>query len=222
MASAYTALVVGSTGAVGRDVVAELVSSAKCAKVIALTRRDIPQDQWSKTFPQLDVEAAKSKLEVRAVDFDKLSADDVKRGDEKVDTAFCCLGTTRRDAGSPEAFRKVDLEYVTRFGELTKAAEVPYFGLLTSMGSNKNSWFLYPQTKGEAEENIKKLSFERTSIFRPGLINRGELARAVEKAALWVSPSVTTVAIAKSMVKDFEEGAAGLKEWSNGEIKKFQ
>lgn len=59
--------------------------------------------------------------------------------------------------------------------------------------ANKDSWFLYPQTKGEVEENIKKLEFERTSIFRPGLINRGELARTVESIAGYLLPSVSSL-----------------------------
>ncbi|GMF45754.1 unnamed protein product [Phytophthora fragariaefolia] len=103
--SSYVALVIGSTGAVGRDLVAELVASVRCSKVIALARRDIPESAWGATFPSLDAQAAKGKLEVRHVDFDALSEADVTAADG-VDAAFSCLGTTRKDAGSAEAFRK--------------------------------------------------------------------------------------------------------------------
>ncbi|KAF1318170.1 Unconventional myosin heavy chain 6, partial [Globisporangium splendens] len=221
----YVALVIGSTGAVGRDLVAELVQSAKCAKVIALSRREIPESKWSATFPSLDATLAQGKLEIRQVDFDQLASGQVIiQPEEKIDAAFSCLGTTR----------KVDLEYTTQFGELAKAAKVPYFGLLTASNANKNSWFLYPKTKGEAEESIKALQFERTSFFRPGLINRGELMRTVEiiGSAFLSSPHVwhgtlymaqiTTSAIAKGMVADYESNVAGLKEWSNSDLKKFE
>uniref|UniRef100_K3X5R0 NAD-dependent epimerase/dehydratase domain-containing protein n=1 Tax=Globisporangium ultimum (strain ATCC 200006 / CBS 805.95 / DAOM BR144) TaxID=431595 RepID=K3X5R0_GLOUD len=219
----YVALVIGSTGAVGRDLVAELVQSAKCAKVIALSRREIPESKWSATFPALDATLAQGKLEIRQVDFDQLASGQVIiQPEEKIDAAFSCLGTTRKDAGSAEAFRKVDLEYTTQFGELAKAAKVPYFGLLTASNANKNSWFLYPKTKGEAEESIKVLQFERTSFFRPGLINRGELMRTVEMIGSYVIPSITTSAIAKGMVADYESNVAGLKEWSNSDFKKFE
>lgn len=97
--SAYVALVIGSTGAVGRDLVAELVASAKCAKVIALARRDVPESAWETTFPALDVVQARGKLEVRTVDFEQLAASEVViRREEKVDAAFSCLGTTRKGA----------------------------------------------------------------------------------------------------------------------------
>ncbi|KAL4166912.1 hypothetical protein KRP22_012399 [Phytophthora ramorum] len=194
----YVALVQGATGAVGRDLVAELVQSPSCAKVVALTRREIPVTSWGAAFPSMD----------------KVPAD--------VNAAFSCLGTTRKDAGSAEAFRKVDLEYVAKFAELAKDAGVPYFGLLTASNANKDSWFLYPQTKGEVEESIKQLSFERTSIFRPGLINRGELARTVESIAGYLLPSVTTHAIARGMLVDYERSGKGLKEWSNADLKQHE
>ncbi|GMF64665.1 unnamed protein product [Phytophthora lilii] len=104
----YVALVQGATGAVGRDLVAELVQSASCDKVVALTRREIPDTQWSATFPSMDVSAAQSKLEIVSVDFEELHRD-WKKVLTKVDAAFTCLGTTRKDAGSAEAFRKGEL-----------------------------------------------------------------------------------------------------------------
>ncbi|OWZ13722.1 Oxidoreductase [Phytophthora megakarya] len=222
--ASYVALVIGSTGAVGRDLVAELVSSSKCTKVIALARRDVPESAWSSTFPSLDASAAKNKLEVRQVDFDSLSEADIKPSD-KVDAAFSCLGTTRKDAGSAEAFRKVDLEYVTKFAELSKAAGVSYLGLLTSQGANKDSWFLYPQTKGEVEDKVQHLQFHRTSIFRPGMLQRGELLRGTEKMFGWMIPGtyqITVNAVAKGMVADYENDGEGLKEWSHADLKKFE
>ncbi|KAG1708046.1 hypothetical protein DVH05_024731 [Phytophthora capsici] len=207
--------------AVGRELVAELVRSPSCSKVIALTRRQVPETQWGDAFPSLDVSAAQNKLEIIPVNFEELHLD-WKKVPDNVDAAFSSLGTTRKDAGSAEAFRKVDLEYVTKFAEHAKDAGVPYFGLLTSSNANKDSWFLYPQTKGEVEENIKNLAFERTSIFRPGLINRGELARTVEAIAGYILPSITTGAIAKGMIVDYESGVKGLKEWSNADLKKYE
>ncbi|CAH0482103.1 unnamed protein product [Peronospora belbahrii] len=222
--SSYVALVIGSTGAVGRDLVAELVSSTNCTKVIALSRRDVPASAWKSTFPSLDVDAAKEKLEVRQVDFDRLSEVDMQNMD-KVDAAFSCLGTTRKDAGSAEAFRKVDLGYVITFAKLSKAAGVPYFGLLTSQGANKDSWFLYPQTKGEVEDKVQQLRFERMSIFRPGMLQRGDLLRGTEKMLSWAVPAIFQIsvrAVAIGMVSDYESGAEGIKEWSHAELKKFE
>ncbi|CAI5723587.1 unnamed protein product [Hyaloperonospora brassicae] len=219
--SLYVALVIGSTGAVGRDLVAELVSSSRCTKVIALTRRDIPESMWTSVFPSMDCAVAAKKLTVRKVDFDRLSDSDLAATD-KVDAVFSCLGTTRKDAGSGEAFRKVDLKYVHQVAELAKTAGVPYFGLLTSQGANKDSWFLYPQTKGEVEDKVQQLQFDRWSVFRPGMLQRGDLLRGTERMFGWMIPGISVKAVAKAMVHDYENGNEGIKEWSHADLKTFE
>ncbi|KAG2884477.1 hypothetical protein PC114_g20072 [Phytophthora cactorum] len=57
-----------------------------------------------------------------------LSEADLKPSD-KVDAAFSCQGTNR----------KVDLEYMTKFTEGSKAAGVLYMDRLRSQGANKDS-----------------------------------------------------------------------------------
>ncbi|KAG2808079.1 hypothetical protein PC111_g16651 [Phytophthora cactorum] len=60
--------------------------------------------------------------------FRPLSEADLKPSD-KVDAAFSCQGTNR----------KVDLEYMTKFTEGSKAAGVLYMDRLRSQGANKDS-----------------------------------------------------------------------------------
>lgn len=56
--------------------------------------------------------------------------------------------------------------------------------LLTSTGSSSKSWFLYLKTKGVLEDDTKALKFDYTSVFRPGLLNRGHgNQRMVERIA---------------------------------------
>lgn len=125
---------------------------------------------------------------------------------------------------------------MTKFAELSKAAEVPYMGLLTSQGANKNSWFLYPQTKGEVEDKVQQLQFARTSIFRPGMLQRGDLLRGNEKMFGWMIPGwvvystqltftwgscLTVCARVVAVVPDHGEGggeghSGGLREWGGG------
>ena len=51
-------------------------------------------------------------------------------------------------------FKKVDCQYPINFGKLGLECGVKYYGLLSSHGAKKSSWFLYLKTKGEAEEGI--------------------------------------------------------------------
>ncbi|RYG47377.1 hypothetical protein EON67_08645 [archaeon] len=44
--------------------------------------------------------------------------------------------------------------------------------------------------------------FVSTSILRPGLLNRGDEARWVEKMAMYVMPSIPVQTVARAMVAD--------------------
>ncbi len=71
-----------------------------------------------------------------------------------------------------------------RLAKAAREASVPHCSLLTSVGSNPNSWFLYTKTKGQLEEAIRGMSFSYTSVFRPGLLSeRGNVQRWGEKIA---------------------------------------
>jgi hypothetical protein len=79
----------------------------------------------------------------------------------------------------------VDLTFVTNAAQASHSAGVPYFSHVTASNSSSSSWFLYPKTKGEAEDAIKAIGFNHTTILRPGLLDRGSEARSVEKFASW-------------------------------------
>lgn len=54
-----------------------------------------------------------------------------------------------RQAGSPEAFRLVDLNYTLATAALMRLGGVHHLTLISSIGANINSSYVYPQTKGE-------------------------------------------------------------------------
>lgn len=87
-----------------------------------------------------------------------------------LDEAYGCLGTTRKDAGSAEAFRAVDLDLALAFARAAKAGGARRFGLVSSAGADAGSSFLYPRTKGEAEKAVAGLGFETVVIARPSLL----------------------------------------------------
>jgi len=127
------------------------------------------------------------------------------------DVTFCVLGTTRDQAGTAEAFRKVDLYMVRDSAIASKQANVPQFNLLTASGANANVWapdwkmghvLLYMQVKGLAEQEVIKLKFPRTSIFRPGMLNRPGTSRFFEKYSPVSSLHVGD--LAKIMIMDAE------------------
>ena len=67
-----------------------------------------------------------------------------------------------------EGFRRVDFDYTLSAAQLAKKQGCKHFHLVSSMGANKKSSNLYQKTKGEIEEAVTNLDFERCSVYRPG------------------------------------------------------
>jgi oxidoreductase len=155
------------------------------------------------------------------------------------DSVFCALGTTRATAGSAEVFKKVDYEYVAAAGRAAKKAGVPHFALVSAMGANANLWandwkpfhgLLYAKTKGRAEEAIKEQNFNYVTIMRPGMLDRGDMARFGESFGSKLMSSVPVSTVAAAMIAEAEKyaasagGVAGdekVKIWSMKDIQHF-
>ncbi|VDL64736.1 unnamed protein product [Nippostrongylus brasiliensis] len=149
-----SAFVLGASGAVGSKLVDALVSSHQFKKIRVIGRREIP----------LSHEAVEQVL----VDFDAI--ENHAEAFKDMDVGFCALGTTRAKAGK-EGFYKVDHDYVVNSAKVAKSqGGVKEFILVTSVGSNENSMFLYPKTKGETERDVAALGFEKFLIVRPGYL----------------------------------------------------
>lgn len=87
-----------------------------------------------------------------------------------VEVGFCALGTTMATAGSKEAFYKVDHDLVIEFAKSCKQAGAQSFVLVSSVGANSTTSNFYLKVKGEAEEAIKQLGFDRLIILRPSML----------------------------------------------------
>ncbi|XP_018006370.1 oxidoreductase HTATIP2-like [Hyalella azteca] len=189
----FRALVLGGTGEVGRELVKQLITHPAFTRVTVLGRRAFDEIQ-------------SDKLVFKQVDFDKLHEFEEAFTDTEV--AYCCLGTTRGKAGK-DGFIKVDRDYVLTSAEILKKAGCSHFHLVTSHGANKDSMFLYQKIKGEAEEGVAALNFDRVSIYRPGLLlcERRErrllegVAQTLAKGFDWRNRmSVPVETVAKAMV----------------------
>ena len=53
---------------------------------------------------------------------------------------------------------------------MAHGAGAPEFHLVSSQGANKDSSFLYPQTKGLIEEAVASVGFNRLFIYRPAFL----------------------------------------------------
>ncbi len=151
-------LIAGATGLVGRHALARALADPRVDRVVAPTRRPLPPHP---------------KLDNPQVDFDALPTDAPWWA---VDAVICTLGTTIRDAGSREAFRRVDVDYVIAVATLAHAAGARAFALNTALNADPASRVFYLRCKGEAERDVEALGYASLTIVRPSLIG-GERER---------------------------------------------
>lgn len=161
-------LLLGATGATGKNVLRDLLASNHFSRVVEAGRRVTPADS-------LQDAAGKEKLAQKTIDFEKLEESGLK--DDKVDVVVIVLGTSKAQAGSAEAFEKIDREYVLNAAKAAKTDDpkqrVVY---LSSVGANANSPFLYARSKGLTEQGLAAL-YSDCIVFRPGLLKDAERAQ---------------------------------------------
>ena len=157
------ALLIGATGATGTDLLEKLLNDTTFDEVTVFVRKPIA--------------VTNDKLEVHVVNFDQ--PEEWKHLVEG-DVAFSCLGTTLKAAGSKEAQRKVDYDYQYNFAKAAKENNVAHFILVSSYGANSKSSIFYSRIKGELEEAVQALQFQRTTIFNPGMLQRKNTDRSGE------------------------------------------
>jgi len=147
-----TALIAGSTGLIGRQLLQMLLDSDRYTKVIALTRSDLP------AHPKLEI--VKIQFEQLTQWGNKLAADDI----------FCCLGSTMAKAGSRENFYQVDFFYPLLIAKTSQSRGAKQYLLVSALGANSDSTIYYNRVKGEIEEAIREIPFTTIHIFRPSLL----------------------------------------------------
>jgi uncharacterized protein YbjT (DUF2867 family) len=161
-------VVLGATGAVGGQALAALLASPAFERVTTLGRRAVPG-------------VASGKLEQPVIDPGKPASYESLLPGHAV--AICTLGVGEATKITKEEFRRVDFDYVLDFAKACKRQGVSHFALLGSVGANAKSRFFYLRCKGELEEAIAALGFDRVSFFRPSMIltptNRYGISQAI-------------------------------------------
>lgn len=180
-----SAMVIGATGLVGREIVKLLLEKQEISKVTTFVRRP-------SNLKMLD---RAGKMQEHLVDFDR-----VKNWSRLLtgDALFSAMGTTMRTAGSEEAQYKVDYQYQWDVAHAARENGCTTYVLISAAGANPDSPFFYPRTKGELEADIGILNFPSLRILRPGLLKGDRDAiqsppRTFERAANRILDSASRV-----------------------------
>ncbi len=148
---AKVALLAGASGLTGNHLLGALLEAPDFARVYAVTRRPLGREH--------------PKLANRIAQFDRLEA---QLKGVVCHTAFCCLGTSLRAAGSEEACRRVELGYTLAFARAARAAQAQRFVLLSCAGAQTETRDAYLGIKREAEQSLEALGFASLDILQPG------------------------------------------------------
>ncbi|TPG72395.1 NAD-dependent epimerase/dehydratase family protein [Hymenobacter nivis] len=204
-----TALLAGATGLIGAALLPLLLADVRYAKVVVVGRRPV-----ALAHPKLvQVVTELSDLESHRL---QLIADDV----------YCCLGTTRQQAGSKEAFYRVDFLYVVQLAALAASNFAGQFLVVSSIGADADSRVYYSRVKGEMEAAVGALPFRALHVFRPSLLlgqrAHPRLGERIGAAALalagpllrgsWAKyRPVAATAVAAAMLRAARTDATGLR-----------
>jgi len=147
------ALLAGSTGAVGQELMKLLLTSDRYSQVHHLGRKP------------LDLEHPKLVQHVHS--FEKLPQVELNT---QLDEVFCALGSTIKKAGTFARFQQIDRDYVVELGKLAQRHGANTFSVISSIGADPNSRNDYLRTKGEMEKGLSALHLSALHIFRPSLL----------------------------------------------------
>ncbi|MEJ6004516.1 NAD(P)H-binding protein [Paucibacter sp. AS339] len=102
---------------------------------------------------------------------------------------YICLGSTMAQAGSEAAFRAVDFDAVLNVARAARLAGAQRCAVISALGADATSRVFYNRVKGEMEQALMALQFERLVFARPSLLSGerealGQTARPGERWAL--------------------------------------
>lgn len=211
-----TAVVLGSTGLIGSQLLNQLLTDDAFTRVRVLVRRPL-----TITDP---------KLEVCITDFSNYAEYQTKLG--KGDCIFCCIGTTNAKVkGDKVEYRKIDFDIPVNAARFGKEAGFKQFLLVSAVGANSKSSIFYSRLKGEAEEVIATFQFKSFHVFRPSVLlgNRTEnrlgerIGKVLFSVFSFLIPSkykgIKDVDVAKAMINAAKEGKEGMRFYYYGDMK---
>lgn len=214
-----TALIIGSTGLIGSELLNLLLESSHYAKVI--------------TFVKRDTGIKHPKLTQHIIDFDKPETyKELVVGDD----FFCTIGTTIKKAGSKKAFRKVDFEYPRQFSAFALQNKVKQFLIISSLSADAKSGNFYLKTKGEIQDFLKDCNFESVAVLQPSLLlgNRTEFRLGEKVGAFFMKTlsflflgnlkkykPIEAKTVAKALFKIAQKNDTGFKIYESDAIQEI-
>ena len=165
-----TALIFGSSGLVGKNLLNQIINNSNYSKV--------------KIFVRSSLEISDPKVEIINTDFKDLQKiENLIIGDD----CFFCIGTTKKNSPDKNEYRRVELDLPKKIAQISKSNDIKSFIYVSSGFADPKNSGDYLKFKGLVEEEIKSLNFEKIGILRPSFLlgNRKE-NRVGEKIGIFI------------------------------------
>ena len=177
-----TALIFGSSGLIGSQLLDLIIESNDYDKI--------------KLFVRSDSVITNSKLEIIKTDFNNL---DYLKESIVGDDCFFCIGTTKKNTPDKKEYIKIEHNLPVEVAKIAKSNSVNRFIYVSSLGANPNASGLYLKNKGQTEQELIKLNFSKLSIIRPSILlgNRKE-NRIGEKIGIFAMQKLSQLFLGKA------------------------
>ena len=163
----FKAIIIGGTGATGKQLLNQLMQNQNCELVTSIGRK-----------PVLDGEKNDKLVDIVVESLANLSS--TEKSWEGNDVFFNCIGTTRQRAGGAKEFIHIEAGISNEAAKMASNAKIHHASLVSAKGANHTMWakdwihpLLYMRTMGQKEQTIlSNFSFNHVSIFKPGMLIR--------------------------------------------------
>lgn len=145
-------LLTGASGLVGSHLLRMLIAEPRVSEIVAPTRRPLPPMNKVINLVEEDLTDVLRPLKL------------------PIDIVFCCLGTTRKQAGSKAAFVHVDYTLVVDSAIAGQRLGAKHMLAVSAQGASVRSLFFYRRVKGEMERALRQQNWPRLTLIRPSLL----------------------------------------------------
>jgi len=193
------AIVLGGTGATGKQLIKQLLESKYWEQITSIGRRPVLNGDTHEKLQDIIIDS-----------FDQISS--TKNIWPGHDIFFNCIGTTRSRAGGAKEFVNIELGISEKAAQMASKALIPHASIISAMGANPNQWstdwihpLLYTKTMGLKEQTLITNSFERISIFRPGMLVRMmHKPTWIDRIMISTNIALKVDVLASAMIRDGE------------------
>ena len=148
-------LIIGASGLVGEEILKATEGMGQ--EIVTLSRRKLISKNQD--------------TEEIIINFDDLQLSDIPKVNHRL---YCSWNRIRHfeliyiKKSRRKGFRKVDYEYVTKIAKMAHGNGAESISVVSAVGANKSSRNLYLKTKGEMEEEIISIGYNKTIFAQPG------------------------------------------------------